>query len=286
MPSAYLNGEFLPLAQARVPVLDRGFLFGDGIYEVIPVYGRRLFRLHQHLQRLADSLAAVRIDNPHNAAQWQVILHRLIDGEPGPDLTIYLQITRGAGSTRDHAIDPTLTPTVFAMASPTPAANAEQLRHGLRCITTEDIRWLRCDIKAITLLPAVLMRQQASDAGAQEALLVRDGLVTEGSVTNLFAVIDGTLTTAPKSHLLLPGVTRDLVLELAQAEGIALSERALRLEELFNATEVWVTGSTKEIAAVVTIDGRTIGDGQPGPLHRHMLALYRDYKQRFREGRE
>ncbi len=284
MPSAYLNGHYLPAAEARVSVLDRGFLFGDGIYEVIPVFGGRLFRLDEHLQRLSRSLAAIHIDDPHSPTQWRDILRQLIDNEPGGELTLYLQVTRGAGSIRDHAIDPAMRPTVFAMASPTPAPDPALRRQGVRCITTEDIRWLRCDIKAITLLPAVLMRQQAVDAGAQEALLLRDGFVNEGSVTSVFAVIDGVLVTPPKSHLLLPGVTRDLVLELALGNAIPVEERAFTLAHLLGADEVWITGSTKEVAAVVAIDGHAVGDGAPGPLHHRMLTLYQDFKQRFRDG--
>lgn len=288
MPNVYLNGDFLPLEQASVSVLDRGFLFGDGIYEVIPVYAGRLFRLSQHLLRMDHSLAAIGMDNPHDGDTWQAILERLVDTARADglsdELTIYLQVTRGAGLNRDHAIPEGLSPTVFAMASPTRPPPIEQQQQGVRCITSDDIRWSRCDIKAITLLPAVLLRQQATVAGAQEALLLRDGQLTEGSVTSVFAIIDDTLVTPPKSHLLLPGVTRDLVLELAEQVGMVVDQRGIPAAELFQAQELWVTGSTKEVLAVVEVDGKPIGDGHPGPYFQQMLEHYRNFKQQFRAG--
>ena len=284
MSNVYLNGEILPLQQACIPVMDRGFLFGDGIYEVIPAYGGRLFRLTEHLTRLNRSLDALGIPNPHSNRQWQQILDRLInDSDDGSELTLYLQITRGTGSRRDHAIPADITPNVFAMASATQPPTERQRQHGVTCITAEDIRWLRCDIKAITLLPAVLMRQQAAAAGATDALLVRDGHVTEGAVTSLFAIIDDTLVTPPQSHLLLPGVTRELVLELAGQAKLPITQRAITLAELYQTDELWITGSTKEVLAVVKVDGKPIKDGRPGPRFRQMLERYRAYKQAFRE---
>ena len=285
MSDVYLNGQFLPLEQARIPVLDRGFLFGDGIYEVIPVYAGRLFRLREHLDRMQHSLTAIGIPNPHGSDQWQEILEQLVATNPGDELTLYLQITRGVGENRDHAIPAGLSPTVFAMASPTRPPSAEQCEQGVRCITSEDIRWLRCDIKAITLLPAVLMRQQATEAGATEVLLVRDGQVTEGSITSLFTVYSDTLVTPPKSHLLLPGVTRDLVLELAEQAGMTIEQRPIPAAELTDADEIWITGSTKEILAVIEVDGDTIGNGRPGNHFHRLLERYREYKQAFREQR-
>jgi D-alanine transaminase len=284
MSNVYLNGATLPLEQACIPVMDRGFLFGDGIYEVIPVYGGRLFRLQEHLTRLNRSLDAIGITNPHSDQQWQQILDDLIsNSDHGDELTLYLQITRGAGTSRDHAIPADISPTVFAMASATKPPTDEQRQQGVSCITAEDIRWLRCDIKAITLLPAVLMRQQAAAAGAADALLVRDGQVTEGSVTSLFAIVGDTLVTPPQSHLLLPGVTRELVLELAAQANMTIEQRAIPLTELYDADELWITGSTKEVLAVVEVDGKPIGTGQPGPHFQQMLDRYRAYKQAFRE---
>ena len=285
MSNVYLNGSFLPQEQAMVPVMDRGFLFGDGIYEVIPVYGKRLFRLTEHLQRLDRSLSAIGIANPHDEADWQAILEELIAGVPGDELSVYLQVTRGVGSARDHRISPDLVPTVFASASPAHPPDAEHQQQGIRCITTDDIRWSRCDIKAITLLPAVLLRQQASEAGAQEALLVRDGQVTEGSVSNVFMVHNDTLVTPPNSHLLLPGVTRGLVLELAAEAGMTIEQRAIPVAELFEADELWISGSLKEILNVVEVDDRTIGDGRPGRHYQALMQHYHAFKNRFREGR-
>jgi len=286
MPNVYLNGQFLPQQQAMIPVMDRGFLFGDGVYEVIPVYGKRLFRLPEHLRRLDRSLAAIGIDNPHDEAGWQAILETLIAGVPGDELNVYLQLTRGVGTVRDHRISDDLAPTVFATATPSHPPPAEHLDQGIRCITADDIRWSRCDIKAITLLPAVLLRQQASEADAQEALLVRDGQVTEGSVSNVFMVRDDSLITPPNSHLLLPGVTRGLVLELAAEAGMTIEQRAIPVAELFAADELWISGSIKEILAVVEIDDRTIGDGRPGRHYHRLMQLYHAFKDRFREGRQ
>lgn len=281
MSNVYLNGNFLPLEQAMVPVMDRGFLFGDGVYEVIPVYGKRLFRLSEHLRRLDHSLAAIGIDNPHGEAGWRAILEELIGGVPGDELSVYLQITRGVGAKRDHAISDDLVPTVFATASPAQPPAIEHRQQGIRCITAEDIRWSRCDIKTITLLPAVLLRQQASLAGAQEALLVRDGQVSEGSVSNIFMVSNDTLITPPNSHLLLPGVTRGLVLDLATDAGMTIEQRAIPVAELFQADELWVSGSIKEILAVVEVDGRTIGDGRPDRHYLRIAELYHDFKKHF-----
>ena len=284
MSNVYLNGDYLPLEQAHVPVMDRGFLFGDGVYEVIPVYGGRLFRLQEHLTRLARSLDAISIPNPHSDQQWQQILDTLVnDSDEGDELTLYLQISRGAGPTRDYTIPADIRPTVFAMASRTKPPTDEQRDHGVSCITAEDIRWLRCDIKAITLLPAVLMRQLAAAAGAADALLVRDGQVSEGSITSLFAMFGDTLVTPPSSNLLLPGVTRELVLELAAKADMAIEQRPIPLAELYTADELWITGSTKEVLAVVEVDGKAIGNGQPGPHFQQMLDRYRGYKQAFRD---
>jgi D-alanine transaminase len=285
MSNVYLNGQFLPQQQAMIPVMDRGFLFGDGVYEVIPVYGKRLFRLPEHLQRLDRSLTAIGITNPHDEAGWQAILEELIAGVPGDELSVYLQVTRGTGSSRDHAISDDLVPTVFATASTTKPPPVEYQQQGIRCITTEDIRWSRCDIKAITLLPAVLLRQQAGEADVQETLLVRDGQVSEGSISNVFMVRDETLITPPNSRRLLPGVTRGLVLELAANAGMKVKQRPIPVAELFDADELWISGSSREIQAVVEVDARTIGDGRPGPQYRRMMALYSDFKTHFQEDR-
>jgi D-alanine transaminase len=272
----YLNGRFLPLSEAKVSVMDRGFLFGDGVYEVIPVYGGQPLRLAEHLARLANSLAAIRMQPPLTAEDWAAIFARLIQG--GHDQSIYLQITRGAAPKRDHAIPPGIEPTVFAMCTPITPLPTE----GIRAVTVNDIRWLRCDIKAITLLANVLLKQEAIDAGTTEAVLIRDGYAVEGAASNLFALVDGTLVTPPKGRELLPGVTRDLVLELALEHGVAAVERPITLTELKAAQEVWLTSSTREIMPVIELDGAPVGTGAPGALWERVQGYYRAYKEALR----
>jgi D-alanine transaminase len=283
MGFAYLNGEFLPLEQARVSVLDRGFLFGDGVYEVIPAYGGRLFRLAQHLKRLDNSLRAIRMTPPHSHHDWAGILTRLLDPERTLDQSVYLQITRGTAPKRDHAIPADVAPTVFAMATPIPPPDPRNLERGVGAVTHADLRWLRCDIKAITLLANVLLRQAAADADAMEAILVREGLATEGAASNLFVVDGGVILTPPKGPLLLPGVTRDLVLELAREAGLPHREANVPESLLRIASEIWLSSSTKEILPVTTLDGQSVGDGRPGPVWRRMSSLYQAFKQQLRD---
>ncbi len=279
----YLNGEFLAPEVARVSAFDRGFIFGDGVYEVIPVFGGRLFRLPQHLARLDSSLREIRLANPLAAGEWQKIFERLVAIQGGGDLSIYLEVTRGVAP-RDHAFPPKVTPTVFAYAAPLKYPPKEQVEQGIAAITAPDIRWLRCDIKAIALLPNALLRQQAIDAGTAEAILLRDGFMTEGAASNIFVIKNGRAVTPPKGPLILPGVTRDLVLELALAHGVPCAEAAVSEAELRDADEVWLTSSTKEVLAITRLDGKPVGNGKPGPLHARMLAFYKDYKRAFCEG--
>ncbi len=276
-PIAYLDGRFLPLDEARVSVLDRGFLLGDGVYEVIPVYGGRLFRLDDHLARLERSLAETRIPNPHDRPGWRRLLETLVTENGGGDRAVYLQVTRGVAA-RDHAFPAHVTPTVFAMSHPLPAPDPALAERGVAAVTLEDIRWLRCDIKTISLLGNVLLRQAAIDRGAQEAILVRDGEVTEGAASNVFVVHDGTLSTPPKGERLLPGITRDLVLELAAAEGLPCHQRPISEASLRQADEIWLTSSTKEILPVTRLDDAPVGDGRPGPLWRRLHARYQAFK--------
>jgi D-alanine transaminase len=282
LAQVYLNGEFLPPDQARVSVFDRGFIFGDGVYEVIPVFGGRLFRLPHHLARLDASLGAIRLRNPHSQQEWNSIFTRLLAAGSG-DQSIYLQITRGVAP-RDHAFPPNITPTVFAYAQPLKYSPPEQLAQGVAAVTADDIRWQRCDIKAIALLANALLRQEALDQGAVEAILVRDGLVTEGAASNLFVVKNGRLVTPPKGPFILPGITRDLVVEIARAKDIPCDELPVKIEMLIAADEVWLTSSTKEILPITRIDGRPVGNGKPGPMHTKMFALYKEYKQAFIQG--
>jgi D-alanine transaminase len=284
MSQVYLDGKFLPPEQARVSVFDRGFIFGDGVYEVIPVFGGRLFRLPHHLARLEASLAAIRLRNPHTAEEWKSIFTRLMAEHGTKDQSIYLQVTRGVAP-RDHAFPPNAVPTVFAYAQPLKYPPAEQLTLGVTAVTTVDIRWQRCDIKAIALLANALLRQQAIEQGAVEAILVRDSVVTEGAASNIFVVSGDRLVTPPKGPYILPGITRDLVVEIARANKIACEEKPVGIEVLRTADEVWLTSSTKEILPITRVDGRTVGTGKPGPMHARMFALYKQYKQAFIQGK-
>jgi D-alanine transaminase len=272
----YLNGEILPIDEAKVPVMDRGFLFGDGVYEVIPVYGGKPLRLKEHLRRLDQSLAAIRIQSPLTHTEWAAIFDRLISG--AVDQQIYLQVTRGAATKRDHAFPVGIPATVFVMCTPI----APIPLNGIKAITVDDIRWDRCNIKAITLLANILLRQDAVDQGAAEAILVRDGQVLEGAASNILIVSGGKIITPPKSHTILPGITRDLVLELAHSLNIPTEERHLDVAELKNAEEIWVTSSTREILAIVELDGKPISGGGPGKVWKTLQSAYQDYKQAAR----
>jgi len=278
----YLNGRLVPRAEACVPVMDRGFLFGDSVYEVIPVYGGHLFRLERHLARLDNSLAAIAMANPLTHAAWGEVLRELIGQRPGEDQSVYLQVTRGPTEKRDHAIPDVVTPTVFAMATPLVPIDAAVASDGIAAITLDDLRWQRCDIKATTLLANVLARQLAKERGAVEAILIRDGLALEGAASNLFVFAAGRLVTPPKSRFLLPGITRDLVIELAQANHIPLSEADVPAAALATADEVWLTSSTREVMPVTRLDGRPVGTGRSGAVWRRMNELYQDYKARLR----
>jgi len=282
-PLVYLNGVFLPPEQAQVSAFDRGFVFGDGVYEVIPAYGGRPFRLPQHLARLDNSLAGIRLSNPLTAREWQTLFTRLVEPGGDTDQSVYLQVTRGPAP-RDHAFPKQVTPTVFAYAQVLKYPESAQRATGVAAITVPDIRWQRCDIKAIALLPNVLMRQQATEQGAAEAILLRDGLMTEGSASNIFVVLKGVLVTPPKGPFILPGVTRDLTLELARAHGLACEERDVTESELRSAEELMLSSSIKELLPITRLDGKPVGSGKPGALHARLHALYQNYIRDFRAG--
>jgi len=284
MPTAYLNGSFLPLEDACVPVMDRGFLFGDGVYEVIPVYGGKLFRLAQHLQRLQSSLDGVRIGNPLTADAWRRLLEELVASNAGSDQAVYLQVTRGVAAKRDHAFPADVGPTVFAMSHPLPAACSAAAEQGIHAITLPDIRWQHCNIKAITLLPNVMLRQQAIEAGTAEAILIRDGYATEGAASNLFIVSNGVLVTPPKGPALLPGITRDLIIELAAGNALPYREARISTAELHSADEIWLTSSTREISPVLRLDDAAVGSGMPGAVWKLMMALFQTYKEAVGKG--
>lgn len=279
----YLNGRFLPLAEAGVSPLDRGFLYGDGVYEVIPVYSRRAFRIDEHLQRLQATLDGIRMANPLPAADWKTVVLKLIETAPWDDQSIYLQVTRGADEKRDHAFPPaSVPPTAFAFASPLVTTPAEVRARGVAAITVPDLRWSRCDLKVVSLLANVLARQQAVDQGCAEALLIRDGLMKEGAASNIFVVKDGVLLAPPKTNLMLPGITYDVILELAATHRQPLVVREITEAELHTADEVWMTSSTKEILAITTLDGQPVGNGstagKPGPFGEQMWQWYQDFK--------
>lgn len=278
MATVFLNGEYLPAEQARVSVLDRGFLLGDGVYEVIPVYQGLPFRLTPHLERLQRSLDGVRMANPYTLDEWADIIGRLVQDNGGGDQSIYLQVTRGVAP-RDHVFPEGIEPTAFVMSNPLKPVPESFKVDGIKAITVDDIRWAQCDIKAITLLPNSLLRQKAQDVGAQESLLIRNGYMTEGSASNSYAVINGVVYTAPKDEKVLPGITRDLVLELAQSAGIAYREEAVSLSQLQQADEIWISSSTRELLPVTMLDDQPVGSGKPGPVWQQVDRLYQRYKQ-------
>lgn len=273
--TVYLNGEYLPLADAKVSVLDRGFLFGDGVYEVIPVYAGRLFRFEDHVVRLNNSLSGIRLDLIKSTAEWQAIFQPMLDSSK--DQYIYLQITRGYAPKRDHGFPEPIVPTVFAMCSDIkPFAGRVS---GVKAVTLDDTRWQMCHIKATALLAHLLLRQEALDQDCAEAILVKNGYVTEGAASNLFVVIDDELITPPKSNEILPGITRDVILELAKTNQIPYREDVIALEALENASEIWVTSSTREIVPVIELDGKMVGIGKPGPVYQIMDQVFQAYKQ-------
>ena len=273
----YLNGRFVPIEEAYVPVLDRGFIFGDGVYEVIPVYTRHAFRLREHLLRLEQSLAGLRLSNPHSLDEWSKLVQELIARNESEDQSIYLHITRGVAP-RDHAFPKDTAPTVFMMSNPLVTPPKDQVENGVAAVSAVDIRWDRCDIKAIALLPNVLLRQLAVDVGAVETVLFRNGILTEGAGSNIFAVEKGVLLAPPKDKHMLPGITYDLLLELATTHAIPTDIGYFDEARIRAADELWITSSTKEILAVVTLDDAAVGNGKPGPIFQRMYGLYQDYK--------
>ena len=276
----YLNGEFMPLQNARIPVLDRGFIFGDSVYEVIPVYSRHPFRLPEHLARLQRSLEAVRLAAPLAEPEWTRLVHQLIERNAPDDQAIYLQVTRGVAP-RDHAFPADAAPTVFMMSNPLTTPSRKLVENGSRAITATDFRWLRCDIKVTSLLANCLLRQCSVDAGADEVVMFRDGYLTEGSSSNVFAVKGGLLLAPPKNHLVLPGITYDVVLELAAANKVPLEVREIAEDEVRRADELWLTSSSKEVLAITTLDRRPVGDGKPGPLFKVVYRAFQDFKRRI-----
>jgi len=278
----YLNGEWMPIEQAKVPVLDRGFIFGDGVYEVIPSYSGHPFRLREHLLRLQSSLDGVRIANPYSLERWDGLVREIIARNPWEDQGVYLQVTRGVAP-RDHAFPKGVKPTVFMMSNPLVTPPQSQRDHGVAAVTVADNRWLRCDVKSVSLLANCLLRQEAVDAGAVEAVLLRDGMLSEGSASNIFVVKGSVIITPPKTNFILPGITYDVVIELARANRLPVEIRPVSEAEVRDADELWLTSSTKEVLPISTLDGKPVGRGKnagkPGPVAARMYQLYQDYKR-------
>ena len=286
----YLNGDIGPLREARISVLDRGFIFGDGVYEVVPVYGGRPFRLAQHLARLSRSLEEIRIPNPHNSAGWQALIEQLVQahadhlGRPAREMDqfVYLQISRGVAP-RDHAMPPGLTPTVFAMVQPLKPVPTAQRISGVACVSADDFRWEKAHIKSTSLLGAVLSRQISADVGATETVMFRQGFLSEASSSNVWAVINGTVLGPPKDHLVLEGIRYGLMEELCQRQGIPFELRRISRAEVLAADELLLSSATKEVLAITTLDGRPVGHGplagKPGPVYAQLYEAYQLAKQ-------
>ena len=283
--TCYLNGQYKPLSQASVNVLDRGFIFGDGIYEVVPVYGKRLFRFDEHMARLARSLSKLRIANPHTHDEWLGLCRSLVASTFGstgaPDQMVYVQVTRGVAP-RDHVMPPGLTPTVFMMANPMKQASAEQRHAGVACITARDFRWERGDIKSTSLLGNVLARQMSADHGAMETIMFRDGFLTEAAASNVWVVHEGALLGPPKSDHVLEGIRIDLLRELCEDCGVAYNLRPIPEADVMSADEIMLSSATKEVLPVTRIDGELVGHGamrgKPGPVYARLHEAYQRAK--------
>ena len=279
LPLCYLNGDCLPLKEARISPLDRGFLYADGVYEVMPVYGGRPFRFEAHAARLTRSLGALRMEDPHTRSEWRAILGGLIERNGGGDQYVYWQVTRGAQSGRNHAPLPDIPRTVFAFCAPLPVTSPETLANGIACITAEDTRWARCDVKSVALLANVLLRQESVDAGASETILLRDDDLTEGSSSAVHVVLGREVLTPPNSRRILPGTTRSVVEEMAARAGIPWRSAPVSATQLRDANEIWISAATREVQAVTRLDGRPVGAGAPGPQWRAVYEALQRYKR-------
>lgn len=280
-PVAHFNGQLMPLDRIRISPLDRGFIFGDGVYEVIPVYDGMALRAREHFERLQRSMDEIRLRNPHTVDEWMALTRELLAHHPG-NQSVYIQVTRGAPDNRDHVMPKDLAPTVFMMCQPLASPSKEAVDNGVACITERDFRWEKCHIKSTSLLGNVMARQLAADAGAAETILLRDGFVTEASSSNVFVVKDGRVAAPPQDNLILLGITYDLLVRLAVEGAIALDIRPVTESELRSADEIWLSSSSKEVLAVSSLDGKPVGSGKPGPIFRRMYALFQDYKAKAR----
>lgn len=279
LPVVYFNGSFCGLQDARVSVLDRGFLYGDGIYEIIPVFNGRPLEPQRHVSRLQNGLAAIRIADPLDSAGWHKLVNDIVAKNEVGNVSVYIQVTRGAPAFRDHAFPADTAPTVLAMCSPLPQLDPAMISNGVKAVTRPDSRWARCDIKSVSLLANVLLRQEAVEAGAAETILYRGEHITEGSASSVFAVFDGTIITPEDGEEILPGTTRDLLLELARNAGLPARCGPVTRQQLRDADEVWLCSSLRELLPVTTLDGCAVGDGRPGRVFARTYQLYQDFKQ-------
>jgi D-alanine transaminase len=283
-PIAHFNGKLLPLDEISISPLDRGFIFGDGVYEVIPVYDGTPLHAREHFERLQRSMDEIQLRNPHTGDEWIACTQALLAHHPG-NQSVYIQVTRGAPKKRDHVIPKDLQPTVFMMCYPLSSPSREAVERGVACVTSPDFRWEKCHIKSTSLLGNVLARQISADAGATETILLRDGMLTEASASNVFVVKDGGVAAPPRDNHILLGITYDLLARLAADGALKLDIRPVSEAQLRNADEVWLSSSTKEVLAVTTLDGKPVGTGKPGPVFRRMHSLYQDYKSKLRKAR-
>ena len=278
MSVCYLNGDWLELSEARVSPMDRGFLFGDGAYEVLPAYSGKLFRLDEHLRRLEQTLSNMGLPNPKSRDEWRQVVRGVVERNPWSDQSIYLQVTRGVAEVRTHAYPAEVTPTVFLMSEAMVVPTDEMRAAGVSAVSSADFRWLRCDLKTVSLLANCMLKQLAAEKGCMETVLFRDGFLTEGAASSIFVVLDGVLHVPPKSHLMLPGITYDVMLELARDRGMPYQVREVLEEDVRSADELWMTSSTKEVLPITRLDDRPVGKGKPGPMAEQMIEWYQDYK--------
>lgn len=275
----FLNNQFVNPEDACISVLDRGFLFGDGVYEVIPVYNRRPFHVEAHWERLQHSLDGIRLENPHTTDEWNTLLNTVIEALPEDDQYIYIQVTRGSAPKRDHAFPAVIRPSIMFINNPLPVLSADYREKGIKTITRPDTRWHKCDLKVTALQGNTLLRQEAVDAGVTETILIRDGLLTEGAASNILVIKDGKILSPKWDNRILHGITLAVIEQLANEHNIIFEKRDITEAELREADEVWLTASTKEILPIVEIDNRPVGTGQPGELFKRMFAHYQAHKQ-------
>jgi len=275
----YLNGAYLPLREARISPLDRGFLYADGVYEVMPVYGGRPFRFAAHAERLARSLAGISMEDPHTRGEWHAILGTLVQKNGAGDQYVYWQVTRGAEYGRNHAPLPRIERTVFAFCAPLPVNSPALLEQGIACVTAADTRWSRCDIKSTALLANVLLRQLAVDAHAGETILLRDGELTEASASAVHVVLGAEVLMPPNSARILPGTTRSAVEEMAARAGVPYRIVPVTEAQLRAADEVWISAATREVQPVTSLDGHPVGTGRPGPVWARVYGELQRYKR-------